>query len=141
MKSHTDIEVNTIVIKIVIIIDIKNDGTFRLDQKYFNYATGLTMTNNKFHNLFGQPPRKPDKDKLTQFHMDLAASIQLVTEEIVIKIDSRYYRPTEVETLLGDPSKAMQDLSWQPRISLEEMISDMVNADKKLASLDKQHLN
>ena len=67
--------------------------------------------------------------------------IRADTEEIVIKIDSRYYRPTEVETLLGDPSKAMQDLSWQPRISLEEMISDMVNADKKLASLDKQHLN
>ena len=67
--------------------------------------------------------------------------IRADTEEIVIKIDPRYYRPTEVETLLGDASKAMKDLSWQPRITLEEMISDMVDADKKLASLDKKHLN
>jgi len=72
--------------KILKIIDIKNDGTFRLDQKYFNYATGLTMTNNEFHNLFGQPPRKPDKDKLTQFHMDIASSIQKVTEDIMLKL-------------------------------------------------------
>ena len=72
--------------KILKIIDIKNDGTFRLDQKYFNYATGLTMTNDKFHNLFGQPPRKPDKDKLTQFHMDIASSIQKVTEDIMLKL-------------------------------------------------------
>ena len=50
---------------------------------YFNYATGLTMTNNKFHNLFGQPVRDPKKDLLTQFHMDIAASIQKVTEDIM----------------------------------------------------------
>ena len=67
--------------------------------------------------------------------------IRADTEEIIIKIDPRYYRPTEVETLLGDPSKAMNDLSWQPKITLEEMISDMVDVDKKLASLEKQHLN
>ena len=72
--------------KILKIIDVKHDGSFRLDQKYFNYATGLTMTNNKFHKLFGQPPRKPDKDKLTQFHMDIASSIQKVTEDIMIKL-------------------------------------------------------
>ena len=68
------------------IIDIKDDGSFRLDQKYFNYATGLTMTNDKFHKLFGQEPRDPKKDQITQFHMDIACSIQNVTEEIMIKL-------------------------------------------------------
>jgi carbamoyltransferase len=72
--------------KIKKLIDIKKDGTFRLDQKYFNYATGLTMTNKKFDELFGQKPRNPTKDKITQFHMDIAASIQKVTEEIMIKL-------------------------------------------------------
>ena len=72
--------------KIKKIIDIKDDGTFRLNQKYFNYATGLTMTNDKFHKLFGQEPRDPKKDQITQFHMDIASSIQNVTEEIMIKL-------------------------------------------------------
>ncbi len=72
--------------KIKKLIDIKKDGTFRLDQIYFNYATGLTMTNKKFDELFGQKPRDPEKDKITQFHMDIAASIQKVTEEIMIKL-------------------------------------------------------
>ena len=72
--------------KIKKIIDIKEDGTFRLDQKYFNYATGLTMTNEKFNNLFGQKPRNPLKEKISQFQMDIAASIQKVTEEIMIKL-------------------------------------------------------
>jgi carbamoyltransferase len=72
--------------KIKELIDIKEDGTFRLNQKYFNYATGLTMTNDHFHNLFGQKPRDPKNEKLTQFHMDIAASIQKVTEEIMIKL-------------------------------------------------------
>ena len=75
---HTD--------KIKKLIDIKDDGTFRLNQKYFNYATGLTMTNDKFNNLFGQKRRNPQKDKITQFHMDIAASIQKVTEEIILKL-------------------------------------------------------
>ena len=72
--------------KIKKIVDIKEDGTFRLNQKYFNYATGLTMTNNNFHNLFGHEPRDPNKEKISQFHMDIAASIQKVTEEIMIKL-------------------------------------------------------
>ena len=72
--------------KIKKLIDIKDDGTFRLDQSYFNYATGLTMTNNKFNKLFGQKSRDAQKDKITQFHMDIAASIQKVTEEIMIKL-------------------------------------------------------
>ena len=68
------------------LIDIKDDGTFRLDQKFFNYATGLTMTNNNFDKLFAQPRRNPDNQAITQFHMDIAASIQKVTEDIMIKL-------------------------------------------------------
>jgi carbamoyltransferase len=66
------------------IVDLKEDGSFRLDQSYFNYATGLTMTNQKFADLFGEPVRKRDTDKLTQFHMDIAASVQVVTEEVIL---------------------------------------------------------
>lgn len=72
--------------KIRQLIDIKEDGTFRLDQKYFNYATGLTMTNKNFHNLFERKPRNPESEKISQFHMDIAASIQKITEEIMIKL-------------------------------------------------------
>ena len=72
--------------KVKQLIDLKDDGTFRLDQKYFNYATGLTMTNEKFNILFGQKPRNPINEKITQFHMDIAASIQKVTEEIMISL-------------------------------------------------------
>ena len=72
--------------KVKQLVDLKEDGTFRLDQKYFNYATGLTMTNEKFNNLFGQKPRNPQNEKITQFHMDIAASIQKVTEEIMINL-------------------------------------------------------
>ena len=72
--------------KIRKLIDIKEDGTFRLDQTYFNYATGLTMTNDKFNKLFGQKPRNPENEKITQFHMDIAASIQKVTEYIMINL-------------------------------------------------------
>tara|TARA_B100000963_G_scaffold317387_1_gene297805 strand:+ start:4418 stop:6250 length:1833 start_codon:yes stop_codon:yes gene_type:complete len=68
------------------LVDIKEDGSFRLNMKYFNYATGLTMTNKKFSLLFGNPVRDPIKDKITQFHMDIAASIQAVTEEIILKL-------------------------------------------------------
>jgi carbamoyltransferase len=66
------------------IIDLKEDGTFMLDQNYFNYSTGLTMTNQKFDDLFGQKPRKPETEKITQFHMDIASSIQNVTEKIML---------------------------------------------------------
>ena len=72
--------------KVKKLIHIKDDGTFRLDQKYFNYATGFTMTSQNFHNLFGQKPRDPKSEKITQFHMDIASSIQKVTEEIMIKL-------------------------------------------------------
>ncbi len=72
--------------KILKIIDIKKDGSFRLDQTYFNYATGLTMTSSKFDSLFGRKARDPKLEKIDQFHMDIAASIQKVTEEIMIKL-------------------------------------------------------
>ena len=68
------------------LVDVKNDGSFRLNMKYFNYTKGLTMTNKKFSDLFGHPVRNPQKDLLTEFHMDIAASIQSVTEEIVLKM-------------------------------------------------------
>ena len=68
------------------LIDVKEDGSFNLNQKYFNYCTGLTMTNQKFDMLFGNTARNPSKEDLTEFHMDIASSIQLVTEEIMIKI-------------------------------------------------------
>ena len=68
------------------LIDIKTDGSFKLNQDYFNYATGLTMTNSKFDELFGQKPRDPSKDEITQFHMDIASSIQKVTEEVMLKL-------------------------------------------------------
>jgi carbamoyltransferase len=68
------------------LIDVKKDGTFHLDQTYFNYATGLTMTTSKFHHLFGKKPRDSKIEQLTQFHMDIAASIQKVTEDIMIKL-------------------------------------------------------
>jgi len=68
------------------LIDLKEDGTFRLNMKYFDYATGLKMTNDKFSTLFGQRPRDPKKDLISQFHMDIACSIQSVIEEIVLRL-------------------------------------------------------
>jgi carbamoyltransferase len=67
------------------ILDLKADGSFRLDQSYFDYCTGLTMTNARFHSLFGGPPRRAE-EPLVQRHMDLAASIQAVTEEVVLRL-------------------------------------------------------
>ncbi len=67
------------------LVDLKEDGTFRLDMSYFNYATGLTMTNDKLHKLFGGPPRRPESE-LSQHEMDIAQSIQQVTEEIVLRL-------------------------------------------------------
>ncbi|MBV1896042.1 MAG: carbamoyltransferase [Rhodobacteraceae bacterium] len=68
------------------LVDLKDDGSFRLNQKYFNYTSGLTMTNKALEKLFGQPVRKPETEELTQFHMDIAASVQAVTEEIILRI-------------------------------------------------------
>ncbi|WP_290665025.1 carbamoyltransferase N-terminal domain-containing protein, partial [Ignavibacterium sp.] len=75
------------------LIDVKEDGSFRMNMEYFNYCQGLTMTNEKFHRLFGGPPRVPET-KLTQKEMDLARSLQEVTEEIVLKIGNHVYKET-----------------------------------------------
>ena len=81
------------------LVDLKEDGSFRLDQSYFNYATGLEMVNKKFADLFGEPVRKPETDDLTQFHMDIAASIQAVTEEIVLRMTRALAREFRIENL------------------------------------------
>jgi carbamoyltransferase len=75
------------------VLDLKEDGSFWLDQSYFNYCTGLTMTTEKFHELFGGAPRKPE-ERLTQQHMDLAASVQAVTEEVVLRLTRSLARET-----------------------------------------------
>ena len=81
------------------LIDIKNDGSFKLNQDYFNYSTGLTMTNSKFDKLFGQKPRNPSSDKITQFHMDIAASIQKVTEEVMLKLSKSLRDEYKIDNL------------------------------------------
>ncbi|MFA6207089.1 MAG: carbamoyltransferase [Methylocystis sp.] len=80
------------------LIDLKPDGTFRLDQSYFDYCTGLRMTNAKFDELFGGPARKPE-ELLTQRHMDIAASIQAVTEEIVLRLTRALAKETGARNL------------------------------------------
>jgi len=81
------------------LVDLKEDGSFRLDQSYFNYATGLTMVNQKFVDLFGEPIRKADSEDLTQFHMDIAASVQAVTEEIVLAITRSLSKEYQIPNL------------------------------------------
>ena len=80
------------------LVDLKADGSFRLDQSYFNYCTGLTMTGPKFHELFGGPPRAAN-EALTQHHMDLAASIQAATEKIVLQLARSIRAETGMRTL------------------------------------------
>ena len=80
------------------LIDIKDDGTFRLDMQYFNYCTGLTMTNDRFAELFGGPARQPESE-LTQREMDIAASIQKVTEDVVLRLAATLRRETGVTNL------------------------------------------
>ncbi len=75
------------------LIDLKEDGSFRLNQKYFNYLTGLTMTNEAFNELFGGPPREPES-KLTQREMDLARSVQVVCEEIMLRMARTAHKRT-----------------------------------------------
>ena len=81
------------------LIDVKEDGSFRLNMKYFNFATGLTMTNERFSKLFGQKVRDPSKELLTQFHMDIASSIQAVIEKIIIKLVTSIQKETKIKNL------------------------------------------
>ncbi|MCD4707255.1 MAG: carbamoyltransferase [Candidatus Sabulitectum sp.] len=81
------------------VMDLKEDGSFRLDMKYFNYCQGLTMTSNKFHDLFGGSPRKPESE-LTQRDMDLAASVQAVAEEVILKTARNVRKETGEKNLV-----------------------------------------
>ena len=81
------------------LIDIKKDGSFKLDQSYFEYSTGLKMTSERFSKLFGKHPRDAKKEKLTQFHMDVASSIQSVTEEVMLRITNSLAREYKMENL------------------------------------------
>ncbi len=81
------------------LIDLKPDGSFWLDMKFFNYCQGLTMTNQRFHDLFGGPPRDPET-AIEQRHMDLAASIQSVTEEVVLSISRHLHEQTQQDNLV-----------------------------------------
>ena len=80
------------------LLDLKEDGTFRLDMRYFDYAQGLTMTNRRFERLFGGPRRQPEAE-ITQREMDLAASIQAVTEEVVLRLGRTVHQELGVEHL------------------------------------------
>ncbi|MEB8386011.1 carbamoyltransferase [Rhodobacteraceae bacterium KMM 6894] len=81
------------------VVDLKEDGSFHLNQTYFNYMAGLTMTNDRFAELFGHPVRKPETEDLTQFHMDMAASIQSVTEEAVLRLARSLAREYNIPNL------------------------------------------
>ncbi len=80
------------------LLDLKEDGSFKLDMRYFNYCAGLTMTSKKFHNLFGGPPRKPEAP-ISQKDMDIARSIQAVTEEIMLKMADHAHKTTGMDNL------------------------------------------
>lgn len=80
------------------LIDLKEDGSFRLDQSFFDYCTGLRMTNGKFDDLFGRPARQP-QERLEQFHMDVAASLQAVTEEVVMRMTRALAKETGMKNL------------------------------------------
>ncbi|MGD0419592.1 MAG: carbamoyltransferase [Xanthobacteraceae bacterium] len=81
------------------LMDLKEDGSFRLDLSYFDYCTGLTMTNQKFADLFGEPVRDPEKDLLTPFHMNVAASIQKVAEIVMLRLCRSLAREQNVDNL------------------------------------------
>ena len=80
------------------LIDLKPDGTFRLNMEYFDYCTGLTMTNGRFDQLFGGPPREPES-RLTQREMDLARSVQDVTEEVMLRLARSLHQETGLDHL------------------------------------------
>ena len=81
------------------LIDIKEDGSFRLDQSYFEYSTGLKMISKRFSKLFGNKARNPEMEKLTQFHMDIASSIQSVTEDVMLRITNSLASEYKIKNL------------------------------------------
>src|SRR5204863_389113 len=98
------------------LIDLKEDGTFRLDLDYFDYCTGLTMTNLKFADLFGASVRDWKKDLLTPFHMDIAASIQQVTEGVMLRLA----RSLGARSVLGDPRSPSMQKTLNLRVKYRE---------------------
>lgn len=104
-------------------IDVKEDGSFRLNMDYFDYCAGFTMTNRRFHRLFGGPPRKPESP-LTERDMDLAASIQKVTEEIMTKIVRHVVRETGVKKLVMAGGVALNCVA-NGRILREGIVDDI----------------
>ncbi|MBD1138506.1 carbamoyltransferase [Pelagibacterales bacterium SAG-MED41] len=90
--KYKDLIINTL-------MDLKEDGSFKLNMKFFNYATGLTMTNEKFSKLFGHSVRDSKKDLLNDFHMDIASSIQAVTEEVVIRLTRNIANEYKIKNL------------------------------------------
>ncbi len=105
------------------LIDLKPDGTFQLNMKYFNYPVGLTMTNNKFAKLFGGPRRAPE-GMLTQREMDIAASIQVVTEEIVLRIARTVKKELDVDYLCLAGGVALNCVS-NGRLLREKIFKDI----------------
>ena len=105
------------------LIDIKADGSFRLDMSYFNYCQGLTMTSEKFHKLFGMPPRQSEGE-MGQKYMDLAASIQVVTEEVMLKVVEFAHQVTSQEKLCLAGGVALNCVG-NGRILRESPFSDM----------------
>ena len=105
------------------LIDLKEDGSFRLDLSYFDYCVGLRMTTGKFDELFGGPPREPE-DQLTQRDMDLAASIQAVTEEVVLRMT----RSLAAET-------GMQNLAMAGGVALNCVANGKILADKRFKNI------
>src|SRR5256885_13377246 len=81
------------------LMDLKEDGSFWMNMRYFNFCQGLTMTNSRFHELFGGPPRRPES-VLEQRHMDLAASIQAVTEEVMLRMARHLHQQTGMKNLV-----------------------------------------
>ena len=105
------------------LIDLKDDGTFRLNQDYFDYCTGLTMTNERFSELFGHPVRSSD-ELLTQFHMDIAASIQAVTDEIMLRLARSICSETGMDRLCMAGGVALNCVA-NGKILNEEIFKDI----------------
>ena len=103
------------------LITVADDGSFQLDMSYFDYATGLTMTNKKFDVLFGGPPRKSETE-LTQREMDLAASVQKVTEDIIIKLAKCIAKETREKNLCLAGGVALNCVAIQSLLSVQQFV-------------------
>ncbi|MCK5787251.1 MAG: carbamoyltransferase [Candidatus Sabulitectum sp.] len=105
------------------IMDLKEDGSFRLNMEYFNYCQGLTMTSGKFHDLFGGPPRKSESE-LTQREMDLAASVQVVAEEVILRTARHVKRETGEKNLVLAGGVALNCVA-NGKVLREDIFDDM----------------